>query len=83
MFNSAVSFITFIFIWRNSIVFLIIVNLILVIGIVAIIVTVDVNGIIIRNIWVMVRSIPIITTERIIEITIIIRTITVVMVILS
>ena len=83
MFNSAVSFITFIFIWRNSIVFLIIVNLILVIGIVAIIVTVDINGIIIRNIWVMVRSIPIITTERIIEITIIIRTITVVMVILS
>ena len=83
MFNSAVSFITFIFIWRNSIVFLIIVNLILVIGIVAIIVTVDINGIIIRNIWVMVRSIPIITTERIIEIIIIVRTITGVMVILS
>ena len=63
--------------------FLIIVDLILVIGIVAIIVTVDINGIIIRNTWVMVRSIPIITTERIIEIIIIVRTITGVMVILS
>ena len=47
MFNSATSIISFIFIWKNT---LVIVILILVIVIVTVIVTVDVIGIIIRNI---------------------------------
>ena len=76
-FNSAIS-ICLMFIWRSSILFLIIVTLILV----TIIVTVDIIGIIIRNIWAVIRCNTIIkiTSRRIIVVTVIIRNITGVMV---
>ena len=49
MFNSAINIITFIFTWRNTIMFLIIIH-ILVVVIVTIIVIVDIIGILIRNV---------------------------------
>ena len=68
MIKSAISITSFIFIWRSTIVFLIIVVHNFAIVTVTIIAIVDIIRIIIRNIWVMIRCITIIkiTTRHII-----------------